>query len=117
MKKVPCARSRPSLIVHGSLRDAERGGDLGRPQAVPPAHQGDPPRPTFMSSDFGFPGEPGQVPPVRPGRPARWRVHRADSAHGAVTATAKCTSEDGTVWDDVEVPISQDYEDGDGTSG
>jgi hypothetical protein len=33
-----------------------------------------------------------------------------------VTATAKCTSEDGTVWDDVEVPISQDYEDGDGAS-
>jgi hypothetical protein len=77
---------------------------------------GIPPQPTFMSSDFGFPGEPGQAPPVRPGRPARWRVHRADSAHGAVTATAKCTSEYGTVWDDVEVPISQDYEDGDGTS-
>jgi hypothetical protein len=67
--------------------------------------------PSLMRSDLGFPGEPGQVPPLRPGRPARWRVHRADSAHGTVTATAKCTSENGTVWDDVEVPISQDYQD------
>jgi hypothetical protein len=65
-----------------------------------------------MRSDLGFPGEAGQVPPIRPGWPARWRVHRADGAHGIVTATAKCTGEDGTVWWDVEVPISQDYEDG-----
>lgn len=67
--------------------------------------------PTLMRSDLGFPGEPGQVSPIRPGRPARWRVHRADGAHGIVTATAKCTREDGMVWPDVEVPISQDYED------
>jgi hypothetical protein len=67
--------------------------------------------PSLMRSDLGFPGEPGQVAPIRPGRPARWRVNRADSAHGTVTATAICTSEDGTVWEDVEVPISQDYED------
>ena len=69
------------------------------------------PGPTLMRSDLGFPGEPGQASPIRPGWPARWRVHRADAAHGIVTATAKCTSEDGTVWRDVEVPISQDYED------
>ena len=67
--------------------------------------------PSLMSSDFGFPGEPGQVPPVRPGRPARWRVRRADSAHGIVTAAAKCTGEDGAVWEDTEVPIFQDYKD------
>jgi hypothetical protein len=67
--------------------------------------------PTLMRSDFGFPDEPGQVSPIRPGRPARWRVLRSGSAHGTVTATAKCTGEDGTVWEDVEVPISQDYED------
>lgn len=73
--------------------------------------------PTLMSSDFGFPGEPGQVSPIRPGRPARWRVRRADSARGIVTATARCTGEDGTVWEDVEVPVSQDFEDGDAASG
>ncbi len=67
--------------------------------------------PTLMRNDLGFPGEPGQVSPIRPGWPARWRVHCADGAHGIVTATAKCTREDGTVWWDVEVPISQAYED------
>jgi len=51
------------------------------------------------------------------GWPARWRVHRADGAHGIATATAKCTREDGTVWLDVEVPISQDYEDAGATRG
>lgn len=66
---------------------------------------------SLPGANFGFPGEPGQVPPIRPGRPARWRVHRADSAHGTVTATATCTSEDGVVWEDVEVPIAQDYGD------
>lgn len=69
-----------------------------------------PPWPTRMRNDLGFPGEPGQVPPIRPGRPARWRVHWADGAHGIVIATAKCTGEDGTIWWDVEVPISQDHE-------
>jgi len=44
-------------------------------------------------------------------------VHRADGAHGIATATAKCTREDGTVWLDVEVPISQDYEDAGATRG
>jgi hypothetical protein len=37
-------------------------------------------------------------------------VYRSDDAHGTLTATAKCTREDGTVWEDVEVPISQDLE-------
>jgi hypothetical protein len=67
--------------------------------------------PTLMSSDLGFPGGPGQVAPLRAGRPARWRVRRADDAHGTVVATATCTREDGAVWEDVEVTISQDYGD------
>lgn len=62
------------------------------------------------ANDFGFPGEPGQTPPIRPGWPARWRVYRAGNARGTLMATAKCTREDGTVWEDVEVPISQDLE-------
>jgi hypothetical protein len=66
--------------------------------------------PSLMSNDFGFPGEPGQEPPIRPGWPARWRVYRADNAHGTLTATAKCTREDGKIWWDVEVPISQDFD-------
>jgi hypothetical protein len=65
---------------------------------------------TLMRSDLGFPGEPGQRAPLRPRWPARWRVYRSDDAHGTLTATAKCTREDGTVWEDVEVPISQDLE-------
>jgi hypothetical protein len=65
---------------------------------------------TLMRSDLGFPGEPGQRAPLRPRWSARWRVYRSDDAHGTLTATAKCTREDGTVWEDVEVPISQDLE-------
>lgn len=41
---------------------------------------------------------------------------RSDKAFGTVTATARWTSEDGVVWEDVEVPISQDYEDRDTAS-
>ena len=63
-----------------------------------------------LANDFGFPGEPGQVPPIRPGWPARWRVYRSDDAHGTLMATAKCTRDDGAVWEDVEIPISQDLE-------
>jgi hypothetical protein len=59
-----------------------------------------------MSFDLGFP-TPGQSL-IRPGHPARWRVYRSDSAHGSVTATATCHSEDGTPWENVEVPISLD---------
>ena len=66
---------------------------------------------TLMRSDLGFPGEPGQVASLRTGRPARWRVRRADDAHGIMVATATCTREDGAVWEDVEVPISQDHRD------
>jgi hypothetical protein len=63
------------------------------------------------SNDYGFPEEGWQHPPVRPGHPARWRVHRSDKAHGTLAATARCTREDGVVWEDVEVPISQDLDD------
>lgn len=63
-----------------------------------------------LANDFGFPGEPGQAPPIRPGWPARWRVYRGDNARGTLMATAKCTREDGKVWWDVEVPVSQDLE-------
>jgi hypothetical protein len=64
----------------------------------------------LIQNDFGFPEVSWQKPPIRPGRPARWRVHRSDDAHGTLTATARCTREDGLVWEDVEVPISQDSE-------
>lgn len=67
--------------------------------------------PTRMRNDFGFPHEGWHRPPIRPGHPARWRVYRPEGARGTLTATAKCTSEDGTVWEDVEVVISQDFED------
>jgi len=66
---------------------------------------------TLSANDFGFPGEGGHRPPIRPGRPARWRVYRSDSARGTLRATARCTREDGVVWEDVEVLISQDIED------
>jgi hypothetical protein len=66
--------------------------------------------PVLMQNDFGFPEVGWQKPPIRPGRPARWRVHRSNDAHGTLTATARCTREDGLVWEDVEVPISQDSE-------
>jgi hypothetical protein len=67
--------------------------------------------PTPMRNDFGFPHEGWHRPPVRPGHPARWRVYRPEEARGTLTATAKCTGEDGTVWEDVEVVINQDFED------
>jgi hypothetical protein len=44
-------------------------------------------------------------------------VRWTDRAHGIVTATAKCTREDGTIWWHVEVPISQDYDDAGAASG
>ncbi len=72
---------------------------------------------SLMANDFGFPGEPGQVSPLRLGRPARWRVGRGDNAHGTVVATALCTREDGEVWEDVEVPITQDFENDEAAHG
>lgn len=67
--------------------------------------------PVLVENDFGFPEDGGwHRPPIRPGHPARWRVHRSDDAHGTLTATARCTRGDGLVWEDVEVPISQDSE-------
>lgn len=60
-----------------------------------------------MSCDFGFP-ESGRRSLIRVGHPARWQVYRSDSVRGSVTATAKCRGEYGTLWEDVEVPISLD---------
>lgn len=66
--------------------------------------------PSLGANDFGFPEESWQRPPICPGQPARWRVCRSDRAHGTLSATARCTREDGVVWEDVEVLITQDLD-------
>jgi hypothetical protein len=45
---------------------------------------------------------------VRVGVPAWWLISADQGAHGTVTAVARCRNEDGTVWEDVPVPISLD---------
>ena len=59
------------------------------------------------SYDLGYP-EASRRSLIRVGHPAWWRLYRSDKAHGSITAVAKCCDEYGTLWEDVEVPVSLD---------
>lgn len=53
---------------------------------------------------------PGLFGPLAAFMAARPILTLSENAQGQVTAFARCRGEDGTLWEDVEVPISLDGE-------
>src|SRR5260221_5987693 len=74
--------------------------------------------PAGMDFLIQFP-EPGRTSaPIRRGHPASCPVRVAASAHGTVTAFAKCRNEHGRTWENVKVtitPVRPDVSAGSGT--